>query len=138
MGQETPLFWLDLIDAQQAPTINIADDPETLFFPGPLTSQVPLEPVPAGQEVALYATLRDNYRNPGRNRLVRWFAEPASGSSGTAVIRPEQNYADAEGVTRVYVSSPSGGTFIFSVRCEANNRQIDFDPVTSTEAPILQ
>nr|WP_315437963.1 Tc toxin subunit A [uncultured Pseudomonas sp.] len=138
MGQETPLFWLDLIDAQQAPTINIADDPDTLFFPAPLTSLVPLEPVPAGQEIALYATLRDNYRNPGRNRLVRWFARPASGSSGTAVIRPEQNYADAEGVTRVYVSSPSGGTFIFSVRCEANNHQIDFDPVTFTEAPILQ
>lgn len=138
MGQETPLFWLDLIDAQPAPTINISDDPLTLFFPGPLTSLVPLEPVPAGQEVALYATLRDNYRNPGRNRLVRWFAVPVSGSSGSAVIRPEQNYADAEGITRVYVSSSSGGTFTISVRCEANNREIDFDPVTFTEAPILQ
>jgi len=138
MGQETPLFWLDLIDAQQAPTINISDDPETLSFPGPLTSLVPLEPVPAGQEVALYATLRDNYRNPGRNRLVRWFAVPVSGSSGSAVIRPEQNYADAEGITRVYVSSSSGGTFTFSVRCDANNSEIFFDPVTFTEAPILQ
>ncbi|UVK87271.1 Tc toxin subunit A [Pseudomonas sp. B21-051] len=133
MGQETPLFWLDLIDAQQAPTIHVSDDAETLFFPGPLTAQVPLEPVPAGQEVELYATLRDNYLNPGRNRLVRWFAEPASGSSGSVVIRPEQNHADFEGVTRVYVSSPSGGKFIFSVRCEANDNETFFDPITFNE-----
>lgn len=138
MGQETPLFWLDLIDAQQAPTIHISDDAETLSFPGPLTAQVPLEPVPAGQEVELYATLRDEYRNPGRNRLVRWFAEPASGSSGSVVIRPEQNHADSEGVTRVYVSSTSGGEFMFSVRCEANDSQTFFDPITFTAAPTPQ
>lgn len=133
MGQETPLFWLDLIDAQQAPVIHISDDTETLFFPGPLTAQVPLEPVPAGQEIELYATLRDSYRNPGRNRLVRWFAEPASGSSGSVVIRPEQNHADFEGVTRVYVSSTSGGKFMFSVRCEANDSETVFDPITFNE-----
>ncbi|WP_330207710.1 Tc toxin subunit A [Pseudomonas sp. AM14(2022)] len=134
MGQETPLFWLDLIDAQQAPTIHISDDAVTLSFPGPLTAQVPLQPVPAGQEVELYATLRDVYQNPGRNRLVRWFAEPVSGSSGSPVIRPEQNHADFEGVTRVYVSIPSGGEFIFSVRCDANDSETFFDPITFTEA----
>jgi hypothetical protein len=134
MGQETPLFWLDLIDAQQAETINIIDDGKTLFFPAPFTAQVPLQPVPAGQEVELYATLRDEYRNPGRNRLVRWSAEPASGSSGSAVIRPGQNYADFEGVTRVYVSSTSGGKFIFSAHCDASERETVFDPITFTEA----
>jgi len=134
MGQETPLFWLDLIDAQQAPTINISDDAETLFFPAPLKAQVPQEPVTAGQEVELYATLRDNYRNPGRNRLVRWFAEPTGGGSGSVVIRPVQNHADSEGVTRVYVSSPSGGKFLFSVRCDANDSETFFDPITFTEA----
>jgi len=138
MGQETPLFWLDLIDAQQAPTIHISDDADTLSFPGPLTAQVPLEPVPAGQEVELYATLRDEYQNPGRNRLVSWVDDAASGSSGSTVIRPAQNHADFEGVTRVFVSSPSGGTFILSVRCEANDSTTFFDPITFTAAPTHQ
>jgi hypothetical protein len=130
VGQDIPVFWLDLIDAQQAPAINISDDAETLFFPPQLAAQVPLGPVPSGQEIELYATLRDNYKNPGRNRLVRWFAEGPDGSSGLVVIRPVQNYADVEGVTRVFVSSPSGGTYTISVRCEANDSELLFEPIS--------
>ncbi|MFJ2282332.1 Tc toxin subunit A [Pseudomonas sp. NPDC087803] len=138
MGQETPLFWLDLIDAQQAPAINIADDAGTLFFPSPLRAQVPLEPVPAGQEFGLYAVLQDPYKNLGRNRLVRWFAKEVGGDSGSVVIRPEQNHTDGEGVTRVFVASPSGGTFEISVLCEASGNLIVFDPITFAAAPTPQ
>ncbi|WP_025112753.1 Tc toxin subunit A [Pseudomonas sp. H1h] len=138
MGREIPLFWLDLIDAQQAPAISVTDDPLSLFFPGPLMAQVPLGPVPLGQEVELYATLRDNYRNPGRNRLVRWFSTAAGGNDDSVVIRPEQSSTDGEGITRVFVSSPSGGTFTISVRCEANDAETLFDPITFANASTPQ
>lgn len=139
MGQDIPLFWLDLIDAQQAPQINIIDDGLSLTFPGPLKAQVPLDEVPAGQEVELYATLRDAYRNPGRNRLVRWFAASDDRIKlPLAVIRPQQGQADQEGITRVFVSSPTGGTFTISVLCEASSSEAFFDPITFAAAPTAQ
>ncbi|MFJ4248496.1 Tc toxin subunit A [Pseudomonas sp. NPDC089741] len=137
VGQEVPLFWVALIDAQQAPLVTVSDDAQTLFFPGPLMSLVPEEPIPAGQEFELTATLRDDYKNLGRNRLVRWFAEAQDGTSlPVAVIRPEQSYTDAEGITRVFVSSPSGGTFMFSVVCEASSNTAFFEPITFDAPPV--
>jgi hypothetical protein len=103
-----------------------------------LAAQVPLGPVPSGQEIELYATLRDNYKNPGRNRLVRWFAEGPNDTSSLVVIRPVQNYADVEGVTRVFVSSPSGGTYTISVRCEANDSELLFEPISFVGAATHQ
>jgi hypothetical protein len=131
------LFWVALIDAQQAPLVTVSDDAQTLFFPGPLMSLVPEEPIPAGQEFELTATLRDDYKNLGRNRLVRWFAEAQDGTRlPVAVIRPEQTYTDAVGITRVFVSSPSGGTFRFSVLCEASSNTGYFEPITFDAPPV--
>jgi hypothetical protein len=137
MGQEVPLFWVALIDAQQAPLVTVSDDVQTLAFPGPLMSLVPEAPIPAGQAFELTATLRDDYKNLGRNRLVRWFAESTNGTRlPVALIRPEQTYTDAVGITRVFVSSPSGGTFRFSVLCEASSNTGYFEPITFDAPPV--
>ncbi|RVD78889.1 Tc toxin subunit A [Pseudomonas koreensis] len=139
MGQEVPLFRVALIDPQQAPSVYISDDPETLFFPAPLKSQVPQESIPAGQEFKLFAKLQDNYRNVGRNRLVRWFATAQDGTATqVAEIRPDQNYTDRDGFTYVLVSSRSGGTFEFSVLCEASSMRAIFDLITFDAPPLAQ
>ncbi|MFJ2711786.1 Tc toxin subunit A [Pseudomonas sp. NPDC087346] len=129
MGQERPLFWVPLISAQQAPLINITDDGESLFFPGPLMSLVPLEPVPKGNEVELSAVAQDNYTNLGRNRLVRWTVE-SDNDSESAVIRPEQNFTDSKGSSRVSVSSQTGGRFVVTATIESSGHSTEFEPFT--------
>lgn len=131
-GTDTPLFWLDLFEPEYAPTVNVIFDSSTLQFPPPLMSQVPLGTVVHGREIELYATLIDRYRNLGKNSLVRWGFE--SMENGTLqpslIVRPAQAYTNQEGLTRVFVSSPTGGTFRISVLTEAGESSSDFEPIT--------
>ena len=131
MGTEKPLFWLDLFEPQRGPTVNLVADQQTLQFPAPLKSAVPLAEVAYGQEVELYATMVDSYRNLGKHARVQWFAEPAERVEGPAlVIRPRQGLTNEEGLTRVFVSSPTGGTFAISVLSADSENAAEFEPIT--------
>lgn len=132
MGTDTPLFWLDLFEPEYAPTIKVIADHLTLQFPPSLMARVPLGSVAFGEEIELYATLMDRYKNLGKNSLVRWRSE--SLESGIAqpvlVIRPAQAYTNQEGMTRVFVSSPTGGTFEISVLSESGESGATFESIT--------
>lgn len=131
MGTDTPLFWLDLFDPEYAATINVIADVKTLSFPRPLLSPVPLGTVERGHEVELFATLIDQYLNLGKNQLVRWSSTPAAGEEGASlVIRPMQGLTNQDGLTRVFVSSHTGGTFTVNVHCEGSENSIDFERIT--------
>ncbi|MGL6246783.1 Tc toxin subunit A [Pseudomonas sp.] len=130
MGSETPQFWLDLFDAVNAPTISVMADPSTLGFPRPLMSPIPLGPVASGHEVELFATLLDNYSNLGKNKLVRWSFKAKDGDKDKLLsIRPVQGFTDSKGLTRVFVSSRTGGTFTISVHSESETESL-FEPIT--------
>jgi hypothetical protein len=130
-GTDTPLFWLNLFEPMYAPTIDVVADAFTLQFPPPLMSQVPLGAVAYGQEVELYATLMDRYTNLAKNSLVRWSFEVVEPGVETPslIIRPAQGYTNQEGVTRVFVSSPTGGTFRISVWSESGESSSDFESI---------
>ncbi|MFJ4195133.1 Tc toxin subunit A [Pseudomonas sp. NPDC089534] len=128
-GTDTPAYWLDLFDEQLAPTVQVTFETASLQFPAPLKSPVPLDTVEPGGEAELYAVLMDAYGNPGANSLVQWFAEPEE-EGGQAVIRPRQTFTDPRGLVRVFVSSPTGGTFTLSVLSEASEKRTYFDPIT--------
>ncbi|MGW8462675.1 Tc toxin subunit A [Pseudomonas sp. CLCA07] len=131
MGTDTPRFWLNLFTPQYAPTIHVVADAQSLQFPPPLMSPVPLGTVPHGQEIELSATLMDRYLNLGKNSLVRWSYEVENDIKlPLLVIRPEQTYTSQEGVTRVFVSSPTGGQFEISVLSEAGESMAHFEPIT--------
>lgn len=132
MGPDTPQFWLDLFEPQYAPTIHVVADHATLQFPPPLMAPVPRQTVPYGQEVELYARLMDRYGNLGKNSLVRWQTEAVDPSAGlpSLVVRPAQAYTNQEGLTRVFVSSLTGGTFRVSVLTESGESPSDFEPIT--------
>ncbi|WP_434766527.1 Tc toxin subunit A [Pseudomonas triticicola] len=128
MGRETPLFWLDLFNAQYAPAIQIEADFASLSFPLAELSPTPLKTVKKGDAVELYAVLEDAYGNRGQNSLVEWFWKSDLPSKpDVAVIRPAQGFTDQEGLTRVFVSSKTGGTFVFSVRSQAGENERVFD-----------
>ncbi|WP_085629513.1 Tc toxin subunit A [Pseudomonas sp. R16(2017)] len=127
-GTDTPAYWLDLFDEQLAPTVQVTFETASLQFPAPLKSPVPLDTVEPGGEAQLYAVLMDAYGNPGANSLVQWFAEPQE-EGGQAVIRPRQTFTDPQGLVRVFVASPTGGTFTFSVLSEASEKRTYFDPI---------
>ncbi|WLH34479.1 Tc toxin subunit A [Pseudomonas sp. FP2196] len=132
MGKETPIFWLDLFEPEYAPPVEIGADFSSLSFPLSELSPTPLGQVPKGQEVELFAVLEDDYENPGQNSLVDWFAR-STGSSTNAVatIRPAQGFTNQQGLTRVFVSSTTGGTFTFSVRTQSGESERTFvDPIT--------
>lgn len=129
MGTETPTFWLNLIDPQFAPAINVVSDGKNLKFVGPTSSPSPTGPVGLGQEVELYATLQDQYSNPGANRLVRWEASSPD-SVDRLNIRPRQSYTNQDGLARAVVSSAVPGTFIVVVHSESSETSMDFDPIT--------
>ncbi|TYJ98704.1 virulence plasmid 28 protein [Cucumis melo var. makuwa] len=124
MGRDTPMFWLDLFEPQYAPPIEISADFATLSFPIAELSPTPLETVKHGHEVELYAVLEDAYGNRGQNSLVEWFGKsvpPAKMDATT--IRPAQGFTDQQGLTRVFVSSKTGGTFVFSVRSQSGESE---------------
>ncbi|MDR6925469.1 Tc toxin subunit A [Pseudomonas sp. BE134] len=131
MGTDTPQFWLDLFKPQYAPTIHVVAEASSLQFPPSRMSPVPLGTVAHGQEVELYATLMDRYLNLGKNRLVRWSYRAVDGTRLPVLdIRPVQSYTNQEGVTRVFVSSPTGGEFAISVLSEAGESMAHFEPIT--------
>lgn len=131
MGTASPRYWLDLYGKQQAPSVVIGADKGTMSFPGPLMSQVPEGVVPAGQEVELFAVMRDSYGNLGIGQSVRWSAEPAFGAGiPWLVIRPSEALTNQDGITRVFVSSPSGGTFEVGVTSLASGTTAIFEPIT--------
>lgn len=132
MGTDTPQFWLDLFEPEYAPTINVIADHATLRFPPPLMAQVPLRTVAFGEEIELYATLKDRYGNLGKNSLVQWFFN--SSQSGIEqpglVIRPSQAFTNQEGQARVFVSSPTGGEFEISILAQGSETTAYFEPIT--------
>ncbi|MHC8388060.1 Tc toxin subunit A [Pseudomonas sp. MDT2-39-1] len=130
MGTESPRFWLDLFDAVNAPTIHVTADTLSLTFPPPLMSPIPLNPVAPGDEVELFGTLLDEYKNLGKNQLVRWSAEAKQGGEGkTVIIRPAQVYTNQDGLTRVFVTSETGGTFTVSILIEGSAAIAHFEPI---------
>ncbi|MCF4994293.1 virulence plasmid 28 protein [Pseudomonas syringae] len=137
MGTDTPMFWLDLLEPEYAPTIQVIADKDTLQFPPPLMSPVPLGVVAFGGEIELYATLMDRYQNLGINSLVDWTFEALDSDieSPTLIIRPAQGLTNQEGVTRVFVSSPSGGRFKIEIIISASNTKSEFEPITFAPAP---
>ncbi|MBC8996615.1 virulence plasmid 28 protein [Pseudomonas sp. N40(2020)] len=132
MGTDTPIFWLDLFDPEYAPPLVVAFEVQSLSFPGAELSPTPSGDVPQGQEVELYAVLEDGYENRAGNSLVDWYAESLPPTKfAVATIRPSQGFTDQQGLTRVFVSSSTGGTFVFKVRSQAGDAQRTFvDPIT--------
>ncbi|WP_085697201.1 Tc toxin subunit A [Pseudomonas sp. B26(2017)] len=131
LGSDAPSFWMDLFKPVSAPEIRVVPDAQTLFFPGPLMSLIPLTSVQAGEEVQLYAELRDDFKNIGANQLVEWFAEPVEGDEDKSVIiRPSgQAFTDRQGLTKVFIHAPEGGMFRFSVRSQSSDISAVFEPI---------
>ena len=132
MGTDTPQFWLDLFEPEYAPTINVIADHATLSFPRPLMAQVPLRTVAFGEEIELYAMLKDGYGNLGKNSLVQWVFRSSKPdiAQPTLVIRPSQALTNQEGLTRVFVSSPTGGKFEISILAEGSELTTHFEAIT--------
>ncbi|VVO73481.1 hypothetical protein PS898_01426 [Pseudomonas fluorescens] len=139
MGAETPKYWLDLFDPEYAPTINIIAEATSMEFPLFYRSPVPSEVVPIGEEVELYATMMDKYGNLGREMLVDWFVEPVDVIKlPVAIVRPSQGFTNQEGLTRVFVSSFTGGTFVFSVLGHGSEQTAVFLPITFDGEPMSE
>ncbi|AVU75471.1 Tc toxin subunit A [Pseudomonas rhizophila] len=119
-GWDTPQFWLDLFEREYAPTVEVTIDAKHIAIPSRYMSPVPLEAVPAGQEVELYATIKDVHGNIAKNHLTRWLSRDLDDGGGTVVYRPDQSYTNQEGVARTFVSSPTGGKFQISVAPEGS------------------
>ncbi|MGF6128416.1 hypothetical protein QF019_003629 [Pseudomonas frederiksbergensis] len=130
LGTETPMFWLDLMAPEYAPTVNVIADKPTLTIAQGDKSRVPDAPVPAGQDVELYGTLTDDFGNLGKDVLVRWTVSPPEGSPGTATIRPAQGVTNQDGLARAFVSSAGGGTFIANLFIEDAEAGVLFGPIT--------
>ncbi|TMU81688.1 virulence plasmid 28 protein [Pseudomonas fluorescens] len=131
MGTDQVLYWLDLFEPEPAPPVVIGSDAHSMGFPGELKSPIPLGIVPRGQEVELYATAQDRYGNLGKDVYLKWFAvSVAPAKANQAIIRPPDGSTNQEGQTRVVVSSPTGGTFIFSVRTDGGGSEAYFEPIT--------
>ncbi|WKV95761.1 hypothetical protein PYV50_16955 [Pseudomonas sp. H22_DOA] len=47
-----------------------------------------------------------------------------------AIVRPSQAFTNQQGLTRVFVSSPTGGTFEFSVLSQGSEEEAVFNPIT--------
>ncbi|MEB0046400.1 MULTISPECIES: Tc toxin subunit A [unclassified Pseudomonas] len=129
LGTEAPLFWLDLIEPEYAPTVNVIVDVKTLTMLPASKSLEPTEPVPAGREVEVYGTVTDRYSNLGKDQLVRWSVEPFSGTTGSATIRPAQGLTNQEGLARAFVSSTNGGRFTVKALIESSEIIVVFDPI---------
>ncbi|VEF12564.1 toxin [Pseudomonas fluorescens] len=131
MGTEKPIFWLNLFDPEYAPTINITFDGKTLRFLPQQMSPVPIGPVGLGQEVELYATLRDGFSNLANNSLVRWECKGATmNDTFSPIIRPRQTFTNQEGLARAFISSAVAGEFIVSVSSEDSESGTNFDAIT--------
>lgn len=130
MGVDTPVFWLDLLEPENAPIITLISDHITLDFVAMLSPPVPSGVVKRGDEVELYATLMDGFGNLGVDELVRWFVESGEDSGNKVIFRGDQGSTNLEGLTRVMVSSDTGGKFKLSVLCERSGTKAHFDEIT--------
>lgn len=131
-GTETPQFWLDLLEAAYAPAIKVGFDTQNLQFPAPLMARVPLGTVAFGEEIELYATMLDKFGNRAKHAPVTWSGETFEDGAGppSVSIRPAQAFTNDEGLTRVFISSPTGGTFRIKVSPEDDESSADFEPIT--------
>nr|WP_256588517.1 Tc toxin subunit A [Pseudomonas sp. HMWF021] len=134
MGTDTPLFWLDLFEPEYAPGINVIADAGSFLFPDNSFSPTPLGMVPYGEEVELYARVEDGYRNLAKNTLVVWHGESLD-SREIVNIRPAVTRTNQAGVTRVFISSPTGGTFDISVHVDGKSEWEHFDLITFEGRP---
>ncbi len=130
MGVDTPVFWLDLFEPENAKVISLISDVKTLDFVAMLSSPVPSGVVKAGQEVELYATLMDGFGNLGVDELVDWSVESGEGKENKVIFRGKQGRTNQEGLTRVVVSSVTGGTFKLSVLSQRSEKKAIFDEIT--------
>ncbi|WP_095126202.1 Tc toxin subunit A [Pseudomonas sp. Irchel s3a12] len=130
MGEDTPVFWLDLFEPENAKTIKLISHDKSLDFVTMLKSPVPSGVVPSGREVELYATLMDEFKNLGVDELVDWAVESGEDETHRVIFRGRHGSTNQEGLTRVYVSSATGGTFRLSVLCQASEKQAYFDAIT--------
>lgn len=130
MGTETPMFWLNLLDPEYAPAINISFDALSVQFLSQHRSPVPTEPVGLGQEIELYAILKDIYSNLAWNSPTRWTVQSTTMNDELPIMRPQRSYTNQDGLARVFVSSAVAGEFIFRVVSEAGDSGTDFDPIT--------
>lgn len=131
LGTETPQFWLDLFEVEYAPSIEVLADTETLTFPPALLSPIPSGPVKPGHEVELFAVMMDRYQNLGTDKLVDWLFQIKDGpEEATVIIRPAQARTDQNGLTRVFVHSPTGCKVVISVRIQGSETQTNFEPIT--------
>lgn len=130
MGVDTPVFWLDLFEPENAPIINLISDQKTLDFVAMLSSPVPSGVVKPGQEVELYATLMDGCENLGVDEVVDWFVESGEGETAKVIFRGKHGVTNQEGLTRVVVSSATGGKFRLSVLSQRSGTKLLFDPIT--------
>ncbi|WP_285379951.1 Tc toxin subunit A [Pseudomonas sp. efr-133-R2A-59] len=141
MGTATPRFWLDLYEEQTAPHVVIGADRTTMSFPGQLKSKVPDGVVKAGAEVELYAAMQDRYGNRGIGMPVRWSSD-VEANPGTTIpslfIRPAEGVTNQEGITRVFVSSPTGGTFELGVTSRDGSVTAFFDAITFAAPPSVE
>ncbi|HEX4548529.1 Tc toxin subunit A [Pseudomonas sp.] len=134
MGTDTPLFWLDLFEPEYAPGIDVIADAGTFRFPGDSFSPTPLGMVPYGEEVELYARVQDGYENLAKNTLVEWKGESLD-SREVVKIRPAVTRTNQAGVTRVFISSFTGGKFTVFVHVDGNTKWEQFDPITFERNP---
>ncbi|APV38754.1 hypothetical protein PFAS1_05160 [Pseudomonas frederiksbergensis] len=140
LGADTPLFWLDMGEKQAAPPVEVVADSNSYRFPPELASGLPTGEVPAGAEVELYAVMQDNYSNRGINAPVSWNlktmkeADSAATDSDSVVIR-FGSLTNSEGLTRAFVSSPTGGRFMFRVLSTSSSNSKDFGYITFSPPP---
>ncbi|MBD0706829.1 MULTISPECIES: Tc toxin subunit A [unclassified Pseudomonas] len=128
-GWDTPQFWLDLFEREYAPTVQVIFDKLHIAIPRQYMSPVPLETVPLGQEVELYAVIQDIHGNLAKNHPTRWLTVAMGGGGGTVVYRPDQSYTNQEGLARTFVSSPTGGRFLITVAPDGG-KTADFPTIT--------
>ena len=131
LGVDTPLFWLDMGEKQPAPLVEVVADSQSYDFPPEYASDVPTGEVSVGAEVELYAIMEDDYFNRGIDAPVSWSGR---GETGSVVIR-FGGRTNNEGLTRAFVSSPSGGTFILKVTSTGSDKSLEFGPITFLPSP---
>ncbi|CAI8699636.1 Virulence plasmid 28 protein [Pseudomonas sp. IT-347P] len=129
MGRDTPIYWLDLFEPENATPIDLISDHESLHFVLGSRSPSPSGLIPVGQEIELYAKLGDNYNNIGVDEIVHWGHRQANKRTVVS-IRPNQVRTDKEGLARVFVSSDSAAEIIVSAICDRSGKMIEFDPIT--------
>ena len=134
LGEDTPLYWLDLGEKQPAQPVEVIADSRSYAFPPELASGVPTGEVPPGAEVELSAIMEDNYFNRGIGATVDWslkvLTETGSPATDTGVSIRFVGHTNSEGRTWAVVSSSTGGEFTFRVLSTSSSNSLDFGPIT--------